>query len=166
MNTNYSSGIMSSDSFSSLSLSEAASKTIVDTGFNFMTQIQAREIPPLLIGKDMLGAAKTDVGKTLAFLVPTVELLYNAQFTPRDGTGVVVICPTRELPIQTHAVAKELLKYHSLTLGLVIGGQGLGIKDRPKKVVGCYYQGRRHPLAIVMKILLTWIPLKKMPMMT
>lgn len=72
----------------------------------------------------MLGAARTGAGKTLAFLVPAVELLYNVQFTPRNGTGVVVICPTRELAIQTHAVAKELLKYHSLTLGLVIGGSG------------------------------------------
>lgn len=72
----------------------------------------------------MLGAARTGAGKTLAFLVPAVELLYNAQFTPLKGTGAVVICPTRELAIQTHAVAKELLKYHSQTLGLVIGGAG------------------------------------------
>ncbi|XWS37199.1 hypothetical protein CRYUN_Cryun19dG0022600 [Craigia yunnanensis] len=75
-----------------------------------------------MIGKDVLGAARTGSGKTLAFLVPAVELLYNVQFTPRNGTGVIVICPTRELAIQTHAVAKDLLKYHSQTLGLVIGG--------------------------------------------
>ncbi|PPD76654.1 hypothetical protein GOBAR_DD26410 [Gossypium barbadense] len=84
--------------------------------------IQARAIPPLMVGKDVLGAARTGSGKTLAFLVPAVELLYNVQFTPRNGTGVIVICPTRELAIQTHAVAKDLLKYHSQTLGLVIGG--------------------------------------------
>ncbi|KAK7354318.1 hypothetical protein VNO80_19777 [Phaseolus coccineus] len=124
VNTNDSTGIMSSDSFSSLSLSEPTSKAIEDMGFHLMTQIQARAIPPLLIGKDVLGAARTGAGKTLAFLVPALELLYNAQFTPLNGTGVVVICPTRELAIQTHAVAKELLKYHSLTLGLVIGGSG------------------------------------------
>lgn len=63
-------------------------------------QIQAKAIPPLLMGKDVLGAARTGAGKTLAFLVPAVELLYNVQFTPRNGTGVVVICPTRELAIQ------------------------------------------------------------------
>ncbi|CAJ1975383.1 unnamed protein product [Sphenostylis stenocarpa] len=124
VSNNDSSGIMSSESFSSLSLSEPTSKAIADMGFHRMTQIQARAIPPLLIGKDVLGAARTGAGKTLAFLVPAVELLYNAQFTPRNGTGVVVICPTRELAIQTHAVAKELLKYHSQTLGLVIGGSG------------------------------------------
>ncbi|KAK9048722.1 hypothetical protein SSX86_032312, partial [Deinandra increscens subsp. villosa] len=84
--------------------------------------IQARSIPPLLEGKDVLGAARTGSGKTLAFLVPAVELLYHGRFAPRNGTGVVVICPTRELAIQTHAVASDLLKYHSQTLGLVIGG--------------------------------------------
>ncbi|KAI8542096.1 hypothetical protein RHMOL_Rhmol08G0112300 [Rhododendron molle] len=90
--------------------------------FQCLTQIQARSIPPLLEGKDVLGAARTGSGKTLAFLIPVVELLHHIRFTPRNGTGVVVICPTRELAIQTHAVAKDLLKYHSQTLGLVIGG--------------------------------------------
>ncbi|KAE9601877.1 putative RNA helicase [Lupinus albus] len=116
------SGIMSTEAFESLGLSEATYKAINDMGFENMTQIQARAIPPLLIGKDVLGAARTGSGKTLAFLIPAVELLYNVQFTPRNGAGVIVICPTRELAIQTHAVAKELLKYHSQTLALVIGG--------------------------------------------
>ncbi|KDP29515.1 hypothetical protein JCGZ_19228 [Jatropha curcas] len=116
------SGIMSTESFESLGLSEPTFKAIQEMGFQYLTQIQARAIPPLLIGKDVLGAARTGSGKTLAFLIPAVELLYNVRFTPRNGTGVVVICPTRELAIQTHAVAKDLLKYHSQTLGLVIGG--------------------------------------------
>ncbi|CAA0808234.1 DEAD-box ATP-dependent RNA helicase 51, partial [Striga hermonthica] len=115
-------GIMSSEAFSSLPISEPTMNAIKDLGFQHMTQIQARGIPPLLEGKDVLGAARTGSGKTLAFLVPAVELLYNIRFTPRNGTGVIVICPTRELAIQTHAVAKDLLKYHSQTLGLVIGG--------------------------------------------
>ncbi|XWS60359.1 hypothetical protein CRYUN_Cryun07bG0029100 [Craigia yunnanensis] len=116
------SGIMSTESFESLGLSEPTFKAIKEMNFQYMTQIQARAIPPLMIGKDVLGAARTGSGKTLAFLVPAVELLYNVHFTPRNGTGVIVICPTRELAIQTHAVAKDLLKYHSQTLGLVIGG--------------------------------------------
>ena len=63
-------------------------------------QIQARAIPPLLEGKDVMGAARTGSGKTLAFLIPAVELLYNVKFSPRNGTGVIIICPTRELAIQ------------------------------------------------------------------
>ncbi|PWA34732.1 P-loop containing nucleoside triphosphate hydrolases superfamily protein [Artemisia annua] len=116
------SGIMSSDPFTALPLSEPTKKAILELGFQYMTQIQARGIPPLLEGKDVLGAARTGSGKTLAFLVPAVELLYQLHFSPRNGTGVVVICPTRELAIQTHKVATDLLKYHSQTLGLVIGG--------------------------------------------
>ncbi|XP_022736867.1 DEAD-box ATP-dependent RNA helicase 51-like [Durio zibethinus] len=116
------SGIMSTESFESLGLSEPTFKAIKEMGFQYMTQIQARAIPPLMIGRDVLGAARTGSGKTLAFLVPAVELLFNVRFTPRNGTGVIVICPTRELAIQTHAVAKDLLKYHSQTLALVMGG--------------------------------------------
>ncbi|CAN1856574.1 DEAD-box ATP-dependent RNA helicase 51 [Linum perenne] len=115
-------GIMSTESFDSLGLSGPTSKAIQAMGFQYLTQIQARAIPPLLIGKDVLGAARTGSGKTLAFLIPAVELLYNIHFAPRNGTGVVVICPTRELAIQTHKVAEDLLKCHSQTLGLVIGG--------------------------------------------
>ncbi|KAF5730243.1 DEAD-box ATP-dependent RNA helicase 51-like isoform X1 [Tripterygium wilfordii] len=118
------SGIMSTESFESLGLSKHTFNAIQEMGFPFMTQIQAKAIPPLMIGKDVLGAARTGSGKTLAFLVPAIELLYNISFTPRNGTGVIVICPTRELAIQTHAVAKDLLKYHSQTLGMVIGGAG------------------------------------------
>ncbi|XP_027168938.1 DEAD-box ATP-dependent RNA helicase 51-like [Coffea eugenioides] len=116
------SGIMSTEAFSLLPISDNTMKAIKEMNFEFMTQIQARAIPPLLEGEDVLGAARTGSGKTLAFLIPAVELLHQIQFTARNGTGVVVICPTRELAIQTHAVAKVLLKYHSQTLGLVIGG--------------------------------------------
>ncbi|PNY12402.1 DEAD-box ATP-dependent RNA helicase 51-like protein [Trifolium pratense] len=119
---NSGSGIMSNESFSSLELSKSTSKAIMDMGFQNMTQIQARAIPPLLSGKNVLGAARTGSGKTLAFLIPAVELLHKLKFNPRDGAGVVIICPTRELAIQTNNVAKELLKYHSQNLGLVIGG--------------------------------------------
>lgn len=74
-------------------------------------QIQARSIPPLLEGKDVLGAARTGSGKTLAFLVPAIELLHHTRFAPRNGTGVVVICPTRELAIQVFYFALRVAKY-------------------------------------------------------
>ncbi|GFZ05891.1 P-loop containing nucleoside triphosphate hydrolases superfamily protein [Actinidia rufa] len=119
---NSASGIMTTERFESLPISESTLEAIKEMKFQCLTQIQARAIPPLLEGKDVLGAARTGSGKTLAFLIPAVELLYQIRFTPRNGTGVIVICPTRELAIQTHAVAKDLLKHHSQTLGLVIGG--------------------------------------------
>ncbi|CAA7034643.1 unnamed protein product [Microthlaspi erraticum] len=117
------SGIMTNETFESLGLSDHTYKSIKEMKFSRMTQIQAKAIPPLMMGKDVLGAARTGSGKTLAFLIPAVELLYHVRFSPRNGTGVIVICPTRELAIQSYGVAKELLKYHSQTVGKVIGGE-------------------------------------------
>jgi len=59
-----------------------------------------------------VGNAKTGSGKTLAFLVPAVELVYKLRFLPRNGTGVLIISPTRELSMQTFGVLRELLKHH------------------------------------------------------
>ncbi|KAF2142767.1 uncharacterized protein K452DRAFT_286393 [Aplosporella prunicola CBS 121167] len=86
------------------------------------TEIQKKGIPPALAGKDILGAAKTGSGKTLAFLIPAVEMLRNLKFKPRNGTGVVVITPTRELALQIFGVAKELMSQHTQTYGIVMGG--------------------------------------------
>ncbi|XP_009112613.1 DEAD-box ATP-dependent RNA helicase 51 [Brassica rapa] len=115
-------GIMTNETFESLDLSEQTFEAIKAMDFKHMTQIQAGSIPPLLEGKDVLGAARTGSGKTLAFLIPAVELLFKERFSPRNGTGVIVICPTRELAIQTKNVAEELVKHHSLTVSMVIGG--------------------------------------------
>lgn len=70
----------------------------------------------------MLGAAKTGSGKTLAFLIPVVEMLSSVRFKPRNGTGAIVVSPTRELALQIFGVARELMKHHSQTYGIVIGG--------------------------------------------
>ncbi|KAF8845395.1 DEAD-domain-containing protein [Paxillus ammoniavirescens] len=108
--------------FSSLELSEATNKALADMKFETMTPVQAKTIPPLLAGKDVLGAAQTGSGKTLAFLIPAVELLHRMKFKPRNGTGIVIVSPTRELALQIFGVAKDLMAYHSQTFGIVIGG--------------------------------------------
>ena len=115
-------GILSETTFESLELSAPTMKGIEQMGFKTMTEVQARCVPPLLAGKDVLGAARTGSGKTLAFLVPSVELLYHAKFMPRNGTGVMVLSPTRELALQIYNVAQQLMEKHSQTHGLIIGG--------------------------------------------
>ncbi|KAL7808839.1 P-loop containing nucleoside triphosphate hydrolase protein [Trichoderma aethiopicum] len=111
-----------SQKFEDLKLSEKTMKAIQEMGFTKMTNIQRSAIPPLLAGKDVLGAAKTGSGKTLAFLIPAIEILSSLRFKPRNGTGVIVVSPTRELALQIFGVARELMKYHSQTYGIVIGG--------------------------------------------
>jgi ATP-dependent RNA helicase DDX18/HAS1 len=110
------------EKFSELKLSDRTMAAIQGMGFDSMTEIQRRAIPPLLTGKDVLGAAKTGSGKTLAFLLPAIEMLYSMKFKPRNGTGVLVVSPTRELALQIFGVARELLEKHSQTFGIVIGG--------------------------------------------
>jgi ATP-dependent RNA helicase DDX18/HAS1 len=117
------SGIMSDASFDTLGLSEPTAKAVAAMGFARMTEVQARTLPALLAGRDVLGAARTGSGKTLAFLIPCVELLHRARYTPRNGTGCLVISPTRELALQIYGVARDLMAHgHSQTHGLVMGG--------------------------------------------
>lgn len=112
------------DLFASLPLTDFTQKGLSTLGFTRMTQIQAMSIPPLLAGKDLIGAAKTGSGKTLAFLVPAIELLQKSHFTTKNGTGVIVISPTRELSLQIYGVLRDLCTAgtHRQTHGLVIGG--------------------------------------------
>ena len=126
-------------SFASLSLSPSTSAAIQRMGFETMTEVQARTIPPLLAGKDVLGAARTGSGKTLAFLIPSAELLSALRFKPVNGspfsfadrptkqltiagTGVIIISPTRELALQIFGVAKEMMQGHTQTFGVLMGG--------------------------------------------
>lgn len=142
--------IMNDLSFSSLKekVCENTLKGIEEMGFVKMTEIQARSIPALLEGRDLVGAAKTGSGKTLAFLIPAIELIYKLKFMPRNGefpevyktkefyaffnsksfrflpsgTGCIIISPTRELSMQTFGVLKELMHHHHHTYGLLMGG--------------------------------------------
>jgi ATP-dependent RNA helicase DDX18/HAS1 len=75
--------------FTELGLSEKTLRAINDMGFETMTEIQRRTIPPLLAGRDVLGAAKTGSGKTLSFLIPAVEMLSALRFKPRNGKNML-----------------------------------------------------------------------------
>ncbi|MGH0134614.1 UNVERIFIED_CONTAM: hypothetical protein FKN15_033521 [Acipenser sinensis] len=92
-------GAFEDTSFISLSsvVSEHTLKGVKDMGFEHMTEIQHKSIRPLLEGRDVLAAARTGSGKTLAFLIPAIELIYKLKFMPRNGTGVLILSPTREL---------------------------------------------------------------------
>jgi len=116
------SGKLSDQDFDVLNVSDKTKEAIKELGFTKMKEIQAKSIPPALEGKDVLAKAKTGSGKTLAFLIPAIELLLKHRFTPRMGTGIVIISPTRELSLQTFGVAHELLRHHTFTHGVVMGG--------------------------------------------
>uniref|UniRef100_A0A8C5Q2N6 ATP-dependent RNA helicase n=1 Tax=Leptobrachium leishanense TaxID=445787 RepID=A0A8C5Q2N6_9ANUR len=117
-------GAFEDTAFSSLanSVNENTLRAVTEMGFTHMTEIQHKSIRPLLEGRDVLAAARTGSGKTLAFLIPAIELIYKLKFMPRNGTGVLILSPTRELAMQTYGVLKELMAHHVHTYGLVMGG--------------------------------------------
>ncbi|XP_062312368.1 ATP-dependent RNA helicase DDX18 [Osmerus eperlanus] len=117
-------GAFEDTSFASLEalVSDSTLKAVKEMGFEHMTEIQHKSIRPLLEGRDVLAAAKTGSGKTLAFLIPSIELINKLKFMPRNGTGVVILSPTRELAMQTYGVMKELMAHHVHTFGLIMGG--------------------------------------------
>jgi hypothetical protein len=84
-------GIAGRQPFSTLELSEPTLKGLEEMGFKTMTPVQEKSIPPLLAGKDVLGAARTGSGKTLAFLIPAIELLHRMKFKPRNGKITVLL---------------------------------------------------------------------------
>ena len=61
--------------------------------------------------RDILGAAKTGSGKTVAFVVPVLERLFHARFGRGDGVGALIISPTRELAMQIFEVRFSSLMY-------------------------------------------------------
>jgi len=87
--------------------------------FEYLTQVQAQGIPLALDGGDLLAKAKTGTGKTLGFLIPTVERLQNTSY---PGIGALVLSPTRELANQIATEATGLTQFSKLKLGCVVGG--------------------------------------------
>lgn len=88
------SGIMSSVTFQALDVAEATRRAIADMGHVQLTEVQARTIPALLLGRDVLGAAKTGSGKTLVRIVP--KLVGSLQY----GTASRQAVPTLSLERQ------------------------------------------------------------------
>ena len=118
------SSIFSDRLFKDMPLQDRTKAALSMMGFSKMTQIQAKSIPEALAGRDIVGAAKTGSGKTLAFLVPIVELLTTVHFTRKQGTGAIVISPTRELSLQIYGVLRDIIEHanYPQTHGLIMGG--------------------------------------------
>ncbi|VDP92418.1 unnamed protein product [Echinostoma caproni] len=115
-------GLVLEGLFDELPISEPIKKALRAMGFTKMTEIQQNCLPQLLEHRDVMACAKTGSGKTLAFIIPVVELMLQLGLQPRNGTGAVIISPTRELSLQTYSVLREVTQFTSLRIGLIMGG--------------------------------------------
>ncbi|CAJ2662981.1 unnamed protein product [Trifolium pratense] len=133
---------LSDSRFDQCSVSPLSLKGIKDAGYEKMTVVQEATLPVILKGKDVLAKAKTGTGKTVAFLLPAIEVVVKSPPTDRDQRRppifVLVICPTRELACQAAAEATKLLKYHpTLGVQVVIGGTRLALEQKRMQANPC-----------------------------
>jgi ATP-dependent RNA helicase RhlE len=98
-------------------------------GWKDPTPIQQQAIPPVLEGRDVLGAAQTGSGKTAAFALPILNHLAS---DPRPGPRVLVLVPTRELAVQVTETFQSLSQFTRFKVATIVGGVGY---DQQRKAV-------------------------------
>ena len=112
--------------FDTLALDPKLLRAVADAGYLTMTPIQARAIPLVLQGRDVMGAAQTGTGKTAAFSLPLLQRMMrheNTSASPaRHPVRALVLTPTRELADQVAANVKSYAKHTSLRSAVVFGG--------------------------------------------
>ena len=124
--------------FEELDLSANIKKALAEAGYITATGIQAKTIPLVLEGKDLIGQSQTGTGKTASFGLPIINKIdKNAR-----GIQAIVLCPTRELSLQVAQEMRKFTKYEeSIKILAVYGGQGIEkqiteLKKGTKIVIG------------------------------
>ncbi len=110
---------MQTERFEDLAISRELRKAVQDVGFEAMTPIQAKAIPLILEGRDIIGHAQTGTGKTLAFGLPMLDSIRPSI----RKTQAIVLCPTRELAVQVAEELKRVLTHkRDVKVWLYMGG--------------------------------------------
>ncbi len=120
-------------SFSALGLSEALVRAVSECGYDTPTPIQAKAIPAVLAGGDLLAGAQTGTGKTAGFVLPILQRLAANGVAPRGAIPgaargsarpirALILTPTRELAAQVEQSVTVYAKHTSLTSTVVFGG--------------------------------------------
>lgn len=117
-------------SFNSLGLDNRLLRAISEHGYSSPTPIQAKAIPSILAGHDLLAAAQTGTGKTAAFTLPLLQRLIEISHSPdrsRQGRAprVLVLVPTRELAAQVNDSVSTYGRHTPFRAIVVFGGVGL-----------------------------------------
>ncbi|OMH25287.1 ATP-dependent RNA helicase DbpA [Motiliproteus sp. MSK22-1] len=109
--------------FASLKLPKAQLENLNTLGYQQMTPIQAKSLPSVIAGEDLIAKAKTGSGKTAAFGIGMLESINPRFFAPQ----CLVLCPTRELSTQVATELRRLARYRqNLKVLTLCGGQPIG----------------------------------------
>ena len=117
--------------FSDLGLIEPIARAVAEEGYERPTPIQARCVPHVLAGRDLLGLAQTGTGKTAAFALPILQNLWNKRPEPAQGhrgarpIRCLVLTPTRELASQIAESFTTYGRHLRLKVAVIFGGVGM-----------------------------------------
>jgi ATP-dependent RNA helicase RhlE len=109
--------------FTDLGLAEQLLRTLAAENYTHPTPIQAKTIPLILSGRDVLGIAQTGTGKTAAFGLPLLQRLAQDRKAPMpQGARALILAPTRELALQISDSLKTYGKHYGYRQAVVMGG--------------------------------------------
>ena len=114
-------------SFKDLHLNKPILKAIDESGYTEPTLVQVQTIPLVLDKKDVVCTAQTGTGKTAAFALPILQLLFDKQDAPKKGKKIraLIVSPTRELALQIGNNFKTYGSHSNLRSTVVFGGTGI-----------------------------------------
>ena len=110
--------------FNELNLSAPLLRAIAEAGYETPSPIQAKAIPPVLEGRDLMGCAQTGTGKTAAFALPMLDRLHAAKPRKPGAIRALILTPTRELALQIGESFAAYGKYQKLRTTVIFGGVG------------------------------------------
>ncbi|MGB6944215.1 MAG: DEAD/DEAH box helicase [Bryobacteraceae bacterium] len=109
-------------SFSELPLSAPLRSNLAKHGFVDPTPVQALAIEPALAGRDLVATAQTGTGKTLAFVLPILQILGDLPKQPSTGPRAIVLSPTRELAMQINDTFAKMAAGTGIRASIAVGG--------------------------------------------
>ena len=113
---------MEQNLFSSLPVDAAILQAVEQMGFQQMTEVQSKAIPPMLEGRDVIAKAPTGTGKTCAFGIPLIQRVN----TDSSDVQAIILAPTRELATQICDDLRQLTQFlPQLRAVVVYGGQSM-----------------------------------------
>ncbi|MBF0514340.1 MAG: DEAD/DEAH box helicase [Desulfovibrionaceae bacterium] len=116
--------------FDSFDLNPRLLANVAALGYTAPTPIQEQAIPPVALGRDVMGLAQTGTGKTAAFLLPIINKLLDAPIEARPKIKALIVAPTRELAQQIADASRDLTRQTKIRTITIYGGVALSPQTR------------------------------------